>query len=202
MKRSLTGLLLVMLTTLLAACGFQLRGTSASHDMALKELDLQARNAYGELVKDVRQMLENNGVRVHTGAPYKLVLTDEGNSKRAASYTSSARGAEYELTSTLEYEIRNSEKLVLQSDRLEVRKVYMHDSNNLTGSDQEVQRLSLEMRRDLVQQLSMRLQHLDAARLAELEKTAQARSEAEAKAAAAAAPHMSSPVLPLLMPAR
>ncbi|MCY1438035.1 LPS-assembly lipoprotein LptE [compost metagenome] len=185
MKRSLSGLLLVMLATLLGACGFQLRGTG-SNDFALTELDLAARNAYGETVKDVRRMLENSGVRVHGGAPYRLVLVNENERQRTASYTSSARSAEYALSSSLDYEIRSGE-LRLLGDRLEVQKVYVHDSNNLIGSDQEAQQLRAEIRRELVQQLGMRLQQLSPTRLATLQETAQAKADAEARAAEEAA---------------
>lgn len=185
MKPSLSGLLLVMLTTLLAACGFQLRGTGVD-DFALRELDLRARNAYGETVKDVRQALTGSGVRVHAGAPYTLVLTRESEQQRTASYTSSARSAEYQLTSTLDYEIRSG-NLSLLSDRVEVQKVYVYDANNLIASDQEGQQLRRELRREQVQQLLMRLQMLDPVRLEQLREQAQARAEAEARAAEAAA---------------
>jgi LPS-assembly lipoprotein len=193
MKRSLTGLLLVMLTTLLAACGFQLRGVGGS-DFALKELDLSARDAYGDMVKDVRRMLETRGVRVHAGAPYQLVLAKETNTQRAASYTGVARGAEYQLTGTLEYEIRDNQNLLLNGDRLEVQKYYVVDSNNLAGSNQEADRLRVEMRRDLVQQLGLRLQQLNTNRLAEMQEKARIEAEAKAKAEAAAAAPKASPV--------
>ena len=184
MKRSLTGLLLVMMATLLSACGFQLRGTG-SDAFALRELDLKARNAYGDTVKDVRRTLENSGVRVHGGAPYQLVLVSEGQKQRTASYTSAARSAEFELTASLAYEIRG-DKLLLLSDMVETQKSYVHDSNNLAGTDQEAERVRAEMRRELVQQLVLRLQQLTPEQLAQLQETARAKAEAEAQAAAAA----------------
>jgi LPS-assembly lipoprotein len=69
-------LLVMGLAVLLSACGFQLRGTGTT-ELAIKELDVSARNAYGETVTQLRQTLENSGVKVYTGAPYKLVLVDE-----------------------------------------------------------------------------------------------------------------------------
>lgn len=197
MKRSLSGLLLVMLTTLLGACGFQLRG-AGSHDFALQELDLRARNAYGDTVKEVRRSLEGSGVRVHDGAPYTLVLTGENESQRTASYTSSARSAEYQLTLELDYQIRSG-NLTLLDDSVEVQRIYLHDSNNLIGSDQEARQLRGEMRREQVQRLLLRLQQLDPAQLAELQDQAEARAAAEAKAAREA--ERSAPLLPL-QPAR
>ena len=184
MKSSLTGLLLVMFTTLLAACGFQLRGTG-SDTFALRELDLKARNAYGDTVKDLRRALESSGVHVHGGAPYQLVLVRENESQRTASYTSAARSAEFELTTSLAYEIRGNQ-LTLLRDQVETRQIYVHDSNNLAGTEQEAERVRAEMRHELLQQLVLRLQQLSPAQLAELQETAQSKAEAEANAAATA----------------
>jgi len=63
----------------------------------------------------------------------------------------------------------------------------VHDANNLIGSDQEAQQLRTENRRELVQQLGMRLQQLSPTRLATLQETAQAKADAEARAAEEAA---------------
>ena len=53
MKRNL---LIVGLAALLSACGFQLRGTGDTQ-FALKELNVTARNAYGETVQQLRDVL-------------------------------------------------------------------------------------------------------------------------------------------------
>lgn len=198
MKRSLTGLLLA-LTTLLGACGYHLRGVGDS-PLAIKELKLSARDAYGDLAKDVGRMLESRGVRLYDSAPYRLILAKESTTQRTASYRGSSVGAEYRLTSTVDYEIRDSENLLLSSDRLEVEKYYVLDNNNLAGSNQESDRLRAEMRRELAQQLVTRLQLLDSAHLSELQENARAKAEAEAQAKAVErAPQASPvPVIPLL----
>ncbi|NQD93252.1 hypothetical protein HP532_11410 [Pseudomonas sp. CrR25] len=182
MKRNL---LVIGLAALLGACGFQLRGTG-DVDFALKELDVSARNAYGDTVKQVKQVLASNGVRVYPGAPYSLVLSREQETQRTASYTSSARSAEYELTTTLDYEIRGAKDLLLMNNRLEVQTFYVQDGNNLTGADQEAALLRNEMRRDLVQQLVQRLQLVTPAQLDQLQQTAEAKAKAEADALEAA----------------
>ncbi|WP_339525873.1 LPS-assembly lipoprotein LptE [Pseudomonas sp. EA_35y_Pfl2_R111] len=178
-------LLVIGLATLLSACGFQLRGTG-DVQFALKELDVSARNAYGETVNDVRDVLENNGVRVYAGAPYRLVLSKEKEERRAASFTSAARTAEYEMTKTLDYEIRGSKDLLLISDKVEMQRVYNHDGNNLTGGDQEAAQVRREMNRELVQQLVQRLQQVDPVQLDQLQQAAEAKAKAEADALEAA----------------
>ncbi|WAC45352.1 LPS assembly lipoprotein LptE [Pseudomonas sp. SL4(2022)] len=178
-------LLVIGLATLLSACGFQLRGTG-DVQFALKELDVSARNAYGETVTQVRDVLQNNGVKVYAGAPYRLVLSNEQENRRAASFTSSARTAEYELSKTLEYEIRGSKDLLLMSDKLEAQSFYTQDGNNLIGGDQEAAQLRKEMNRELIQQLVQRLQQISPAQLDLLQQTAEAKAKAEADALEAA----------------
>nr|WP_298146204.1 LPS assembly lipoprotein LptE [uncultured Pseudomonas sp.] len=178
-------LLVIGLATLLSACGFQLRGTG-DVQFALKELDVSARNAHGETVKDVREVLRDNGVKVYKGAPYSLVLTDEQEERRAATYTSSARTAEYQLTMTLAYDIRGSKDLLLMTDKLEAQRFYSQDGNNLVGGDQEAKQIRGEMRRELIQQLAQRLQGITPEHLDQLQQTAEAKAQAEAEALEAA----------------
>ncbi|MBT2311968.1 LPS assembly lipoprotein LptE [Pseudomonas fluorescens] len=178
-------LLVMGLAVLLSACGFQLRGTGTT-ELAITELDLSARDAYGETVKMLRDTLENSGVKVYNGAPYKLVLTSEQQSQRSLSYAGAGRSAEYELNNVLNYEIRGQNNLVLLDDKLQVQKVYLHDGNNITGSDQESSEARDEMRRDLVQRMMLRLQQLSPAQLDQLQQTADARAKAEADALEAA----------------
>ncbi|BAN46539.1 LPS assembly lipoprotein LptE [Metapseudomonas resinovorans] len=178
-------LLVLGLTVLLSACGFQLRGTGEAK-FALTEMDVTARNRFGPTVTDLRQALERNGVNVHAGAPYTLVLTREDETQRTASYTTSARSAERELTQTVQFEIRGNNDLLLMGDRLSVQRYFVHDTNNLIGSDQEAAQLRQEMRQELVQQMIMRLQLITPAQLDELQQTAEARAKAEADALEAA----------------
>ncbi|MFJ4374257.1 LPS assembly lipoprotein LptE [Pseudomonas japonica] len=178
-------LLVIGLAVMLSACGFHLRGT-ATNDLAIKELDLSARNAYGETVNQLRDLLKSSGVNVHAGAPYKLVLTNEAETQRAASYAGSARSVEYELQTQLSYDIQGHNNTTLLSDKLEVQKTYVHDGNNITGSTQEASQVRNEMRRDLVQRMAQRLQQLTPERLDELQAKADERARAEAAALEAA----------------
>lgn len=178
-------LLVMGLAVMLSACGFQLRGTGTT-DLALKELDVSARDAYGDTVTQLRQVLKSSGVNVHAGAPYKLFLAREDNTQRAASYAGSARSVEYELTDTLSFEIRGQNNTSLLADKLEVQKIYVHDSNNLTGSDQEASQVRDEMRREMVQKMVLRLQLITPTQLETLQMEAEARAKAEADALEAA----------------
>ena len=178
-------LLVMGLAVLLSACGFQLRGTG-TNELAIKELDVSARNAYGETVTQLRQVLQSSGVNVYTGAPYKLVLTDEQEGPRILSYAGAGRTGEYQVTTVLSYDIRGENNLSLMSDKLEVQKVFIHDGNNLVGSDQEANTAKTEIRRELVQRMMLRLQQITPTQLDQLQQTANARAKAEADALEAA----------------
>ncbi|MBX9913378.1 MAG: hypothetical protein K2Y25_05725 [Pseudomonadaceae bacterium] len=178
-------LLVIGLATLLGACGFQLRGTGDSH-FALTELDVSARNAYGDTVKQVRRVLESNNVKVSSGAPFHLIIAQEDSRQRTVSYARNSSGAEIELTNTLNYEIRGANNLLLLENQLEVQSIYSQDQNNIVGSGQESAQLNQEMRRNLVQKLAQNLQVITPLQLEQLQKTAQAKAKAEADALAAA----------------
>ncbi len=178
-------LLVMGLAVLLSACGFQLRCTGTT-ELAITEIDLSARNAYGETVVLLRQALEGSGVKVYAGAPYKLVLTNEQNNQRTLSYTGGGGTGEYELITVLNYDIRGAHNLPLMSDKLEVQKTYVHDGNNLLGSDQEASGARNESRRELVQRMMLRLQQITPAQLDQLQQTAEAKAKAEAQALEAA----------------
>ncbi|KOX99857.1 LPS assembly lipoprotein LptE [Pseudomonas nunensis] len=178
-------LLVMGLAVLLSACGFQLRGTGTT-ELAIKELDVSARNAYGETVTQLRQVLQSSGVKVYTGAPYKLILTDEQESQRILSYAGAGRTGEYQVTTVLNYDIRGENNLTLKSDKLEVEKIFIHDGNNLVGSDQEAATARVETRRELVQRMILRLQQITPTQLDQLQQTANARAKAEADALNAA----------------
>ena len=178
-------LLVIGLAVMLSACGFQLRGTGNS-ELTIKELDLKARDTYGATVTQLRQALENSGVSVQSGAPYKLLLVSEKESQRSLSYSSGGRSAEYELSNVLSYQISTHDNLLLLEDKLQVQKVYLHDGNNLTGSDQESAETRKEMRRDLVQRMILRLQLLTPEQLDKMQQVAQAKAKAEADASEAA----------------
>ena len=178
-------LLVMGLAILLSACGFQLRGTG-TNQLTITELNVSARNAYGDTVRQLRQVLENSGVKLTANAPYKLILTNEKETQRAATYSGNGGTVEYQLTNVVSYEIRGQNNLPLLNDRVEAQKVVMEDGSNIAGANQESLLIRKEMRRNLIQQLVMRLEQLTPAKLEKLQELADAKAKAEADAIEAA----------------
>ncbi|MNC70020.1 LPS-assembly lipoprotein LptE [compost metagenome] len=67
-----------------------------------------------------------------------------------------------------------------------MRKIYVRDGSNVTGSEQEAKRAREEMRRDLVNAMVVRLQMLSPSQLDEQQRKADERAKAEADALEAA----------------
>ena len=86
----------------------------------------------------------------------------------------------------MNYDIRGRGDLPLLSDKIEVQKIYMHDGNNLVGSDQEAETARTEGRREMVQRMMLRLEQLSPTQLNQLQQTAEARAKADASALEAA----------------
>ncbi|NWE18597.1 LPS assembly lipoprotein LptE [Pseudomonas sp. P7548] len=178
-------LLVMGLAVLLSACGFQLRGTG-TNDLTIKELDLSARDAYGTTVVQLRQVLENSGVHVYNGAPYKLFLVDEKETQRNLSYASAGRSSEVELSTELFFQMQGRDHLPLMGDKIQVQKIVTHDGNNLVGSDSEIIQVRKEMRRELVQRMVLRLSLFTPQQLDALQQTADNKAKADADALKAA----------------
>jgi LPS-assembly lipoprotein len=178
-------LLLLAISTLISACGFQLRGTG-DMQFSLSELNLEARNAFGETVQLTRRGLETNGVRITDSAPFTLVLTKEDVASRTVSFTSGARGAETELTKTLAYEIQGQNNQPLLSNELQVQRSFVTDGNNIAGAGESQIQLNREMTQAAVQQLLGRIQMITPVQLEALQAKADARAKAEAEALEAA----------------
>lgn len=172
-------LLVLAFATLLGACGFHLRGSSAN-EYSLDALNLTAHNSYGDLVKNLRQTLERHGVQQNDQAAYRFDLSRETGKSRAISYTSSAREAEYEMLQQVEYNLYGPGNLLLLSDKVEARRIYIHDENNLIGSEKEQQQLHRELQQELVEQLALRLQLLTPARLERLQRQASSHQDKDA----------------------
>ncbi|QAX81689.1 LPS-assembly lipoprotein LptE [Candidatus Pseudomonas adelgestsugas] len=163
-------LMVIGLTVLLDACGFQLRSSTAINALNIKKLDVSASNAYGDTVTQLRQTLVNNGVHVVTGAIYKLNLIDEKETQRNLSYASVGRTPDIELSSVIIYELQDQDHLTLINDKITLKKVVSYNGNNLIGLDSIITQVRKEIRHELVQRIIMRLQQITPEKIAMLQQ--------------------------------
>jgi len=174
-------LFLLVSLCLLSACGFHLRGTGATQ-LAISEIAIEARNRYGKTVEQLKNALEKRQVDVRVGAFPTLVLTEEKLSSRTLGRGGSAQVAEIELRLSLDYQLLGNNRLLLTEDNLQVRRIYVQDDNNIAATGGEQAQFEVEMRRELIDQLLMRLQALTPEQLQSWQQLAeqkQAQLEAE-----------------------
>ncbi|MGI3131339.1 LPS assembly lipoprotein LptE [Halopseudomonas pachastrellae] len=156
-------------TLLASGCGFHLRGTGVDN-VELNQLDVTAHNRYGPTYQQVLQALEIDGVDVTPSAPYTLQLLEENQSSRAVSYTSSSTPAEYQLSSSLTYQIADRQgRALIGPETIDTQRTYVNDKDNIIGTTEEEELLRREMRQDLTRQLLFRLSSLTESELSSRE---------------------------------
>jgi len=172
---------LLCLIGLLSACGFHLRGTDATQ-FAISEIAIEARNRYGQTVTALTAALQKRQVEIRAGASPTLVLVEEELRTRALGRGGAAQTVEIELLLDLNWQLLGKNRLLLSEDTLQVRRIYVQDDNNIASTSGEQNQLEGEMRRELIEQLLLRLQALTPQQLDNWQRSAeqkQAQLEAE-----------------------
>lgn len=155
--------ILVLLTvTVVAGCGFTLRGTG-SMPPQLQTLSLESTAGNTEILREMRRALIASNVTIvdqPQAGIYRLGLGDTQSSERPLSVNVNARAGEYELTVSVPYQLRSGISVVLGPEILSIEKVYLADPNNAVAKAEERELIEEEMRRELVYQIMRRLQNL------------------------------------------
>lgn len=150
--------LILLSALLLSACGFQLRGYTEIPD-GLKQLYLDAPKQTAT-VRTLKRLLEANDIQLlssNSGAPYQLSILNEEHQRRAISLSSAAKTEEYELRSSLTFQVTDEDGTVLiPATRIYNERVYRFDEDNVTAKGAEEALLREEMQNNLAQQLIRR----------------------------------------------
>ena len=155
--------LLLLLTCVLGACGFQLRGTGNSGTTfpdTWKSMTLVTGNPNGEFSRDVVAVFAANGVQWtdSNSANFSLVLDSENFTQRNLSLNSEARVAEIELSMSAQFTVLNASKAaVMPQTTVLVVKQMENDPRNVVGKDGEVRLIQSEMRTELAEQIMRRI---------------------------------------------
>ncbi|MFQ3266739.1 MAG: LPS-assembly lipoprotein [Colwellia sp.] len=149
-KLSLTikRLIIALLTTsLLTACGFQLRGNYLLDD-DLQSLYVSSTDVHGELTRLVKLSLTRNQVNVlkrsKTDIPELRIISDELD-RRTLSLFSNGQVAEYELIYSVHYQVRFAGEDA-KDFRFEIYRDYQDDPNFALAKSRELSLLLSEMR--------------------------------------------------------
>jgi LPS-assembly lipoprotein len=164
MPKHLPHLILILgMTCLLAACGFQLRGVGGN-SYALpqdwKSMHLVTGSPNSEFSRAVIAQLAANGVQWtdREEAKFILVLNPERFVQRSLSLNSEARVAEFELTMSSQFSIVDaSNQEIVPLTTVTVIKQMSNDPRNVVGKEGEAQLIQNEMRTDLARQIMRRI---------------------------------------------
>lgn len=137
----------LLLTSLISACGFQLRGAHILPE-ELQTLRISSEDKFGELTRVVKGHLSYNNVHIVNGsnedAPQLRILKDKLD-RRTLSVFPNGQVAEYELIYTVRYQIIIEDNEP-QNFEFELYRDYQDDPNFALAKSRELNLLLSEMR--------------------------------------------------------
>ncbi len=141
-------LLLMVLLSLLSACGFHLRGTSEL-PATIKVAVIDGVARYSETALAIKQQLESAGARVLTIADVDtvhFVVLQDHFSRRVLSVDASGTANEYELTYIFAMRVLGAKGKLLVAERtITLNRNYIYDSNNALAKSDEEASIKLQM---------------------------------------------------------
>ncbi|MEM1114076.1 MAG: LPS assembly lipoprotein LptE [Pseudomonadota bacterium] len=153
---------ILVFSALLAACGFQLRGTGAGLEVPTDwlEMHLASSNPNGELSREVTNQFAAQGVnwQERDSANYTLRLGRERVSQRSLSLNAQARAAEIEITMRVQFSVvdNTGTEVIAPVDATIVQQME-NDPANIVGKTEEARLIRGEMRVDIAQQMLRRI---------------------------------------------
>ena len=161
LKLSLIGLL----TTMLIACGFQLRG-AADVPESIQTLYMQGINIRDGFGLQLKRTLERNGIEVlgeyQEGAALMSFTTNRLQRRVLSVGVQTAKISEYELILDVVFDLSDAEQnKLIEKERFEARRDYQFDPQSVLGRDAEEELLRDEMYDQVSQSIVRRLSVLD-----------------------------------------
>ncbi len=140
--------ILIIISSLLSACGFHLRGYSDHKTpAAFSRLKLECGNTRAwQLCQSLRQQLLLNNIQLADEAAYRLVISSIAQDSRTLSLQSNASAAEYGLSSKVDFQLihRETDEVIADQEVL-VRNSYRHQSSALLAKERERDELQTEL---------------------------------------------------------
>ena len=144
---------------LLNACGYSLRSSDAL-SASLQNLQLNLQNPNSEFSRLLGRSLDGISTATEGVDTIATVLSvsDTRLENRPVSVNPAARAAQYELRLSVDIQLSRGEEDLIPLETLNVERSYFEDIENISGNREEVEIITNEMRRELVNLLIRRLQ--------------------------------------------
>ena len=158
-------LILSCVSVILSSCGFSLRGSDVlSSKLQVIQLDMEQPNS--EFSRLLRRSLEVADVTIEAVALTNsdspvLLVSNERIVSRPITVNPRARAAQYEMRLSINIALGNAERYLISPETLMVERIYFEDVANIAGTQEEVEIITAEMRRELVNQLMRRLEAVE-----------------------------------------
>ena len=158
-------LILSCISVILSGCGFSLRGSDVlSSKFQVIQLDMEQPNS--EFSRLLRRSLEVADVTIEALLPTNsdspvLLVSNERIVSRPITVNPRARAAQYEMRLSINIALGRAEKTLIPPETLMVERIYFEDIANIAGTQEEVEIITAEMRRELVNQLMRRLEAVE-----------------------------------------
>jgi LPS-assembly lipoprotein len=160
MRSNLLILPLLLLTLLLAACGFHLRG-QGGFTFPFQTLLIQTSNANAPLILDLKRAVQLNGVKLvdtSENAQLTLHIVSETMSKQILSLSDAGRVREYQLNYRVSLRAYDSKQQEwVSADEIVLQRYLSYDNTQVLAKEMEETLLYQDMRADAVQQILRRL---------------------------------------------
>jgi LPS-assembly lipoprotein len=155
--------IVTLLTLLLQACGFQLRGAiNLSEKIAPVYIE---KNQAFDLAREIRALLIGNGIKMVDDAGQsnsQLVLLSESKQQRVLSVDGKGRAKEYLLTYSVNFEIKRTlpadEKVASKRDTVSVSRTLLFDPDTVLAVTNEAEVIYKNMRQDVARLILLKLQ--------------------------------------------
>jgi len=171
-KKRIQPTLLLAMATLLAACGFSLRSNEViSSGYSSLTLNLQQPNS--EFSQQLRRSLLNSNVALSgigdlpsSNEIPVLSVSAELINIQPITVNPLARAAQHEIRLSIVISLILDGETLMGPEDLTIQRVYLEDTDNITGNLEEAEVIQTEMRRELVNQVLRRMESVEVATIA------------------------------------
>ncbi|HPE79789.1 MAG: hypothetical protein H6961_05350 [Chromatiaceae bacterium] len=156
-----TGLLLLLATLGLTACGFQPRGQAVMLSGVPSPLHIAGLTPYSPLQRELANQLEASGASLSetaAGAAAVLRISDWRSGSRVLSVNSRNKAVEYELEESATFALRTADgREPVAPQTVRTLRILFQPEDAVLGSSREAELLRADMRRQLVDSIVRRL---------------------------------------------
>jgi len=149
-------ILLLAAISLLASCGFQLRG---SYEIPYKSIFVAAPGT-SQVAASIRRELINNNTLIATAetAEARIVISEERRDKQILSLSGAGRVKEYTLRMLVNYQVVDKAgKVLIPTSEIQLTRILGYDDTKVIAKQQEEALLYSDMERDVVGQIIRRM---------------------------------------------